>query len=158
MALLLLAAMAGCTTPAGPPEPPVAAPMPAGAYVLAGDKIASMLEQCSRQTPEVGEGSWTPGAADIRALEALLPAALAKRWPDRDWSGFPDKWARQYVGILRGGRRLLYGNFVPRDVAGEAPGVEHEAIIICDGGPSFFGAEYDVSGGTITHLAFNGRA
>jgi hypothetical protein len=29
-------------------------------------------------------------------------------------------------------------------------------MIVCDGGPQFFGAEYDVEAGRISHLAFNG--
>ena len=159
VALGLALALAGCVGPAGDvAPPPQAAALPHGAFVLASDRAASMLEQCSRSVPAAGEAGWTPGAADIGALEALLPARLSDKRPDRDWSGFPDRWIRQYVGIVRGGRRYIYGNFVPADVADEAPGADREAIIICDGGPAFFGAEYDVSARAITHLAFNGRA
>ena len=156
-ALLLLLGVAGCASTGRPPEPAGGVSLPAGAHILPADKIPDMLEQCSREAPAPGEGSWTPDAASIRALEALLPARLAQRWPDRDWSGFPGQWIRQYVGILRGGRRFLYGNIVPADIAEEAPGAESEAVNVCDGGPSLFGAEYDVAAGAISHIAFNGR-
>lgn len=30
------------------------------------------------------------------------------------------------------------------------------AIVVCDGGPYFFGAEMDVAANRLSHLAFNG--
>jgi len=129
--------------------------LPAGAYVLPAAKITEMLRQCSRGAPAPGEGSWRPDAASIIALERSLPAALRAHDRDHDWSGFPQKWARQYVGIVRNGRRIIYGNYVPGPL-GTGSRAAAEVFMVCDGGPSFFGAEYDVAAGKITHLAFNG--
>ncbi len=111
-----------------------------------------MLRQCSRDTPPPGESGWAPARADVAAFEARLPAALPAAVPHRDWSGFPGKWHGQYVGIVRKGRRVIYGNFVP----GGLPPGRGRPIIICDGGPSVVGAEYDMADKRITHLAFNG--
>jgi hypothetical protein len=94
-----------------------------------------------------------PRAADVIALEKALPTAL-KAAQARDWSGFPQAYLRQYVGIVRKGHRYVYGNFVPRH--GDGPATD-KPIIVCDGGPVFFGAEFDVSARKISHLAFNGR-
>lgn len=118
----------------------------------------AMLEQCSRDAPAPGESGWTPQLADIRRFEAALPKALQRPdVPNRAAvRGAPDGWLRQYVGIVRGGHRYIYGNFVPREMMNDTPGSRHEAIVICDGGPSIFGAEYDVQGGRVTHLGFNG--
>jgi hypothetical protein len=150
------------TAPAAP-SPAVTAPLPADAVVLPASASRTILEQCSRQTPAPGDGSWQPAAADIAALETATAAALrARRDPDDpDWSRFPADWRRQYVGITRGGRRFIYGNAYPRDVDDHARDPDrwrHDPAIVCDGGPAFFGVEYDVEAGRITQLAFNGMA
>jgi len=63
------------------------------------------------------------------------------------------RWQREFIGIIRNGRFILYGNYLPADVTVD-PG--HLPTGVCDGGPVFFGVEYDVDTGAITHLAFNG--
>lgn len=116
-------------------------------------------QQCSRGTPAPGQDAWGPGAAEIARLEAALPAALAAQRPGEDWSAFPQNWRRQYVGIVRDGRRYVYGNFYPRSVddhAADSGRWRREPMLVCDGGPAFFGAEYDIEAGRISHLAFNG--
>jgi hypothetical protein len=134
-----------------------AAPVPPDVAILSASQIAPMLHQCSREAPKPGEGAWQPNAQDIAALEAALPAALgamkAKGVPVRTilLGGF----RRQYVGIVRGGRRYLYGNFFPAE-AGGSDRWRREAVIVCDGGPAFFGAEYDVAGHAFTQIGFNG--
>ena len=153
-ALLLLALSIAACTPAG-------AALPADAVVLPETMARSLLGQCSRQSPEVGEATWQPAEADILALEAALPAALRAQPPragGEDLARVPQGWRRQYVGIVRAGRRFVYGNFVPIDATshGEPDRWRREPIIVCDGGPAFFGVEYDVQGRGITHLAYNG--
>jgi len=136
-----------------------------------------MLRQCSRDSPAPGEASWKPAEADIVAFEAALPAALAasrvreieerlRARPeagtphpgDPDWATAPRGWRRQYVGIVRGGRRFIYGNFYPHrsEDDSQLPDWRTAAVLVCDGGPVFFGAEYDVETRRFTHLAFNG--
>src|SRR4030095_16620235 len=103
-------------------------PLPADAVVLPGSQANLALQQCSRGTPARGESTWQPSSADIAALEAALPAALATqhRTGAPDWSRAPQGWRRQYVGLVRGGRRFLYGNFYPRSAdeyrRGPSPG------------------------------------
>jgi hypothetical protein len=106
-----------------------------------------------------------PGPGDIAALEAALPAALQKQASTNreaageDFSGVATKWNRQYVGLVRGGRRYIYGNFIPRN---DRPPDEFDwrrtVTMVCDGGPAFFGLEWDVAGRRFTHFAFNGVA
>ena len=135
-----------------------------GAAILPGDQVAAMLRQCSREAPEAGETSWQPEEADIAALEAALAAALrehpetrGKSSPSFDWSRAPEGWNRQYVGIVRGRRRFVYGNFYPRRLYGEeAMPNWTRPVLICDGGSVFFGVEYDVEARRFTHIAFNG--
>jgi hypothetical protein len=133
--------------------------LPDDAVVLPESSIDTLLRQCSRGAPAAGEAGWQPGADQIAALEAALPAALTAR-DDQDWSRFPGDWRRQYVGLVRGGRRYVYGNFFPRRTGDDiGPGRwRTEPVLVCDGGPAFFGVEYDVEAGRITRLDFNGMA
>jgi hypothetical protein len=151
--------------------------LPADAVILPGNQAELALDQCSRSSPALGEASWQPEAADIVALEAALPAALAasnlsaieerlRARPevgtpnpsDPDWATAPRGWQRQYVGIVRGGRRFIYGNFYPHrpDDDRLMPDWRTAPVRVCDGGPVFFGAEYDVEARRFTHVAFNG--
>ena len=143
----------GCRNPRAAGDPSVA--MPADAVVLAGSKVSRMLHQCSRRTPALGESTWAPGADDIVALERRLPQAL-RAHADKggpDLSKAPTGWQRQYVGLVRQGHRLIYGNFF-RDEDSQT--WRTEPFIICDGGPVFFGVEYDVGSRAFTDIAFNG--
>ena len=77
---------------------------------------------------------------------------------DPDWSKAPTGWWRQYVGITSHGRKVVYGNFLPRGPFDDeiAKVWKTDAQVICDGGPAIFGVEYDVATKRITHIAHNG--
>lgn len=157
--VLLLAGLACACADAGgnADRGPPAGSLPPNAAILNGAAVPDMLRQCSRGAPAAGEGTWQPAPSNILALEAALPAALAaQRRPGPDWSRAPEGWQRQYVGILRGGRRFIYGNFVPSEDSSASGRWQQMPTRICDGGPAFFGVEYDVAAGRFTHFAFNG--
>lgn len=167
--LFSVALLAGCsgsvraTDPSDNATSTIGAALPADVAVLPAAAIPTILQQCSRQAPTAGEGGWEPGAIDITALETATAAALRERrvTNDPDWSRFPQGWRRQYVGITRGGRRFIYGNAYPADAgrhSSDADQWRREPVIVCDGGPAFFGVEYDVEAARITQLAFNGAA
>ena len=151
--------------------------LPADAVVLPGSVVGQILHQCSRSAPAPGEATWQPAANDIALLEAALPAALAasdlsriearlREDPhigspspdDSAWTVAPQGWRRQYVGIVRGGRRFVYGNFFPFRPEEElrTDSWRAEPQLICDGGPVFFGAEWDVAARRFTQIDFNG--
>lgn len=113
--------------------------------VLTGEAAAEVLRQCSREVPQHEPNYWQPAISDALAMERLLPATLRENVPERDWSGFPAKWGRRYVGIIRRGKRFIYGDYFPAGIGD-----------VCDGGARFFGAEYDVQTGKISQLEFNG--
>lgn len=139
-----------------------AVPPSGGVVIFAPQRGTELLRQCSRPTPKPGEGGWTPSVADVARLEAKLPSAFQAAALDARGhgklvlAGAPRGWIRQYVGIVRGGKRFLYGNFAPASVEQDKPERRERPIVVCDGGPSFFGAEYDVEMDAISHLAFNG--
>ena len=141
--------------------PPAHASKPASAessYVIFDAKLGkNLFLQCSRSTPTAAN-YWTPGPADIAKLESALPAALppVSNWRGKVLSNAPQGWLRQYVGFLRGGRRFIYGNFFP-DTPDERAHWRHAPIMVCDGGPAFFGVEFDANRGVITDVEFNGE-
>lgn len=140
--------------------------LPEGVEIVAGSDVEQMLSQCSRRAPEQGESTWQPAASDVLEFEARLTAELPHQLNKVGWllpsekvqlDRFPGGFWRQYVGIVRQGRRYIYGNFGPlTGISGPSRVATKGPIKICDGGPVFFGAEYGTSSKTITHWAFNG--
>jgi len=122
--------------------------------VLPTSEIGNMLHQCSRDTPQKGEGGWQPNANNIAELEARLPDVLREQKEnyDLDWSRVLSLEKRQYVGVVRNGKRYVYGNFFPEDESSDW--LDH-AISVCDGGGAYFGALYDLQSGKF-ELSFNG--
>jgi hypothetical protein len=132
------------------------APGPTDFAILPPSEAGALLAQCSRGAPTAVQGVWQPAPQPIVALEALLPAALrSRRAPGRPaLAADLTRWQRQYVGIVRAGRRFVYGNFFPRRHGGDV--WRTRAIVVCDGGSDYFGVEFDVAAGSVTRLDFNG--
>ena len=126
--------------------------------ILPGIDATELLKQCSRDAPAMGEKAWVPTDAEVDALEKALPAALAASSQGRkvNFSALLEKWQRQYVGIIRGGTRYIYGNYFPAEMHGDILEWRKAPLVACDGGPKFFGAEFNVSSGRVTRLDFNG--
>jgi len=133
-------------------------------------KSRDLLQQCSRGVPGPVEGTWTPNAAQIAELEARLPGALddvlAKRGDHQKRSR---DFLRQYGGFIVGGRKIIYMNAFPRFLLGDeksASAERHRPVPdwrgvvegVCDGGPDFFGVEYDPAMKAFSHFEFNGLA
>ncbi|MDB5470643.1 MAG: hypothetical protein JWR84_2203 [Caulobacter sp.] len=125
---------------------------------LPASEAKDLLKQCSREDGAPFQSAFRPTMAEVRAMQVALPAALAAdtrpQGPsiDRPLSG----WRGQYVGVVRDGRRYVYGNFLPVG-SGDGPNDwTTKALIVCDGGARFWGAEHDISANRITHLAYNG--
>jgi hypothetical protein len=126
------------------------------AALLPRELAATVVQQCSRAVPRIS-GTWQPSESQIRQLEAdvrLLeghkdeaccnPAASLKD---------PLRYYRQYVGVIRDGRRLIYINAF-RDPA--PPDWRTAPVVVCDGGDGYWGVLYDPALRTFSQLAFNG--
>jgi hypothetical protein len=138
---------------------PAAAELPMRTTVLSGKDRAAVLRQCSRSTPDAGSGWFKPSAAQIAALDRAAAARYDGRGRVLRVRGAGDlarRFAVEVVGIVRGGRAYVYGNYYRLDMQ-EGQKEAYVPTVVCDGGPSFFGVEIDAATGKVTHYATNGR-
>lgn len=127
--------------------------------VMPFDQAKAQLAQCSRRTPQLGESGWTPAPVDIERFEAALPAALTRTAANHPYlKAGPKGWLRQYVGMVRNGHRVIYGNFFPKGMNDEFKRWREQAVAVCDGGMAFFGAEFDADSNMIIEIDYNGYA
>jgi len=129
--------------------------LPGGGWsILAPDRAPAVLEQCSRPTPQNVSGFWQPLDATIETLEPKLVEYLeglaGSETPPRGVL-----YDREYIGFVRNGARLIYGNFFPRRGTAAA-GEPEPLVVVCDGGSSYWGIVYDPASGRFSELAFNG--
>ena len=130
-----------------------------GRFVLAPSLGAEVLKQCSRATPRDVAGFWKPSTHDVDELELALTKYLETR--EKAGQEAPPKgqaYHRQYVGFTKGSERFIYGNFYP---ASAAAGLwkdkeSRQALVVCDGGPAFWGIVFRVSTKTFEDIRFNG--
>jgi hypothetical protein len=141
--MLMLAAIALLTS--------VPAAVPNRVVFIPTLNAPQLLKQCSRPTPPAGTSWFTPTPAQVDALERAVVARNPRFGP---LPTLRRMWRVEIVGIVRGGRRFVYGGFAPSNQPPTPAGVP---TIICDGGDLFFGAEIDASNGRLTHFASNGR-
>ncbi len=114
------------------------------------ERAADLLRTCSRPSVTPIEGYWRPTASMVRELETGLDAAVV----DRGDLEALDGYARQYAGVVSGGRRLIYGSFVLFRYAGDD--WRTNVVQLCDGGNAAFGVDFDVAAKTFGELRVNG--
>jgi hypothetical protein len=140
--------------------------------ILEGDEARKVLDQCSHYGPAEATSIWRPSSDDLYELESRLPKFLKHQ--ELHPPGSLQGYYRQYVGVVVDSRRLIYVNAFPKesiaaDVAAlqqfkrEHPevntkdprdfpesmrsldGWRSHAVIVCDGGSSYWGVLYDPS-------------
>jgi hypothetical protein len=123
---------------------------------------------CSREAPG-RSGYWAPVPETIGGLEAALAPALHRALEQeiKDLSRRPatSEYYRQYIGIRIGRRQVVYINgfhksYVERLAIARPESADSwrtRAVNVCDGGSSFFGAEYDPVTQQVANIRFNGR-
>lgn len=135
---------------------------PGRSVVLPESRAADVQRQCSRADLPDFEATWDPTARDIRELEKRLPKLNAKL--HRLLSGLDpcgavrlsvNDYHRQYSGLVIGGRRVIYVNALSGTVGSDW---RTEPFVICDGGPSAWGASYDVEDQCFSPVTCNGFA
>ena len=141
--------------------------------VFPANQAKTLLSQCSRHSPENVTGTWYPTPTQIRELEERLPGPFSstiKAQESRFHAALSpsQRSNRQYGGVIVGGRRLIYVNVFPHEIVEHAAEVgampywegnktwKNTALMVCDGGPSFWGVLYDPDRKIFEDFQFNG--
>ena len=154
--LLVLAGLAMAPAVAAPPG--VGGPMKTrSVYIFPAPQGAGLLQQCSRTVPQDVSDYWTPTDDQVAALKTALDQYLRQHSADRGQvlTYRLDSYHGQYVGIVSGGKHLIYGNFYIHQA--DWLHEDTEAVRVCDGGRSFFGVVFDPASNKVVDLAFNGE-
>jgi hypothetical protein len=130
------------------------------AYTLVSDgsfEGGIVPEQDAEGLDPQAQGYWTPVERDVLALEAGLAAFLREAAPERS----PELWQkqapykRQYAGLIRDGRRLIYASFFCSTQDDEW---RRQVLFVMDGGDCFFQLTYDVERDAYGDLMVNGES
>jgi hypothetical protein len=111
-----------------------------------------LMRQCSRSSPKNVTDFWSPSPAQVIEIERLLPELLWKNGIER---GLSESY-RQYLGVVSNGKKLIYLNAFPGSFVKERLDWQTTAIIICDGGESCWGVEFDPAESTFSNFESNG--
>lgn len=127
-----------------------------GSFILSVSLGETLLKQCSRIAPANISGYWKPSSSQIAKLETQLPAYIGKITGNHKRVPSNIEYHRQYVGIVVGSKRFIYGNFYPSSLP--AQNEQSTPVVICDGGASFWGVVFDLELGQFFELKLNGEA
>ncbi len=126
-------------------------------WVVLEKSTSTVLEQCSRASP-VAQVSRIPSSLEIlnleqsihhlRRLESKLCCLLKGKIPH------PDRYYRQYIGLLYKDEYVIYINAFLR----EESGWRQEPVVSCDGGSEYWGAIFNPRTGRFSDLAINGTS
>ena len=109
-------------------------------------------------SPKPG-GYWTPTEAQVKILEAALPAYLQDN--SQLFYRQPPVWERlngynrQYVGLIEANKQVIFANFFCQDM-----GVDwrKEPVEILDGGECYFQVKFDIASQSFFSIIVNGEA
>ena len=165
---LVLALMWGCrgnekTVTAKPPRFPVTIATDHIALV-SGSVGRELMRQCSREVPPGLSNSWQATPADLSGLDSLLPNLVQKKLADAFPVGSPfdhrkGSYYAQVAGLVRGRDRLLYINGFDASTLNDfqdSTEWRRRSIVVCDGGPGYFGVLFNPSTRRFSDFHFNG--
>lgn len=135
-------------------------------FILDSSQGPKMLRQCSRETPKNISAYWTLSQNDKRDLESnfynidslIASECCLLNGRLKTYKGF----AFQYVGVVIKKRKYVYINAFPERELEEykkmsiVVDISKSPMIVCDGGPDYWGALFDIEAKTFNHLSFNG--
>lgn len=126
-----------------------------GIFPLTISAGKALFQQCSRNTPTPTNKVWQPSAAQIQEIEKRLPPFIAERRA-KHLSAPPEGigYLRQYFGYSRGGKKYIYANLFPAYAIEDHPSTG-ALVVICDGGPAYWGVVYDLEKGSFESPKFN---
>ena len=134
--------------------------MPPGRSVVLPASESEALKFCSRSGPSTAEGSWDVPTDVVAALEQDLHKLSRLKATGCCFLGGrirnPEEYFRQYLGLVVGGRRVVYVNAFKS--ADTHPRWQAAPVGVCDGGSDYWGALYEPESRRFYDLAINGSA
>jgi hypothetical protein len=129
---------------------------PNRAVALKVDAFKEGFRLCSRKGPEKITAYWELQQAEVTRIDRSLVKYIAANGLRSKLSLAPDGYIRQYLGLVRAGRRIAYVNAFPLRAGGEDEAKDKTQFAKwCDGGGLFWGIEYDMESGTFLDFAVN---
>jgi hypothetical protein len=128
-------------------------------YVLLPESEAKNLARnFPKSGPDKIDGGWQPSEPQIQTLEANLQHISGLKnysAPNGERIEHPESYFRQYLAVVRAGRKLIYVNAVC-DVK-QIPYWHDHIAIVADGGSCFWQSWYDPSTEKFLEIYINGR-
>jgi hypothetical protein len=122
--------------------------------VVVSERTVILDQTHARELVHDANGSWMPSRSDILEIEKRLPDFIAHHTPLH--RSINDDY-KQYVGIIRGGRRLVFLSAfsIPAD-APRVRGWQSKPIIWGGGGDTVWRIQYDPQQKTFEGFEMNG--
>ena len=126
--------------------------------LLPPSQAKAVTRFCSRNNLAKVDRGWQLTAKDADAIEDALSKdnylrgkLTSASTKEKD----PRQYYRQYVGVVVGGRKLIYVN----GICVKPPSYWTRKLEnVCDGGACFWGVLYDPASGEFSHFEMNGVA
>ena len=126
-----------------------------GPLALNAEQAPLLLKPCWGGGPNSEGQLWLPTAAEVAALETQIEKHMATvklGTPGTPAAG--KQYRGQYVGFMRSNVKHIYASYLPaRD---EYPLPSGSALLMCDGGPSYWGIVYNTVTGQFSELSVSG--
>jgi hypothetical protein len=156
----------GLLVDAGPPEELGHWPPDPGAALSIEERLFVLPDFAARASSWLGkpdfeaDAFWTPTFDEVIAIDTRVKATFAASCDDR-----ARRIARrlpgyrgQFVGIVKGGRRLIGGNYFCSLHPDPPTNLTLFWVVVFDGGECFFHFWYDPATGTFLDISINGYA
>lgn len=127
--------------------------------LLPASEVSSLAKDYPKDGPEKIDGSWQPTTSQIETLEANLPKLSTLRnagAPNGEKIEHPEQYYRQYLAVIRAGRKLIYVNALCQ--VGNISYWRDHLYEIMDGGKCAWQVWYDPVTDKFLSLSINGLA
>jgi len=111
----------------------------AESVILSADQTQAVTQQCARAVPQGIEGTWQLDQSDAEKLDVEVRHLPSQNVGDAIIR-MPYTSERQYLGVVIGGKYLVYINGYP---PGTMQALGGRTVVTCGRGSAYWGALYD---------------
>ena len=129
--------------------------IPGRAVALRFSAFKDGFRLCSRQGPRNITGYWELDQVEAERIDRALIKYVIRSGLKARLTSAAEGYVRQYLGLVRGGRRFVYINAFGARAGEDREEARSEFIAGCDGGSLFWGIEYDVRTKSFLSFAVN---